>query len=145
MCCAVLCCAQLLSCVRLFATIWTVAHQAPLSMGILQAEIVEWLPWPPPWDLPNPDVEPESLALQADSLPAKPPGKPSMSASIEKLGDWDGHIYSTICKIDNSGGGHGNPLQYSCLENPHGQRSLVCYGTWGRKELDTTKWPSTLT
>ena len=44
MCCAVLCCAQLLSCVRLFATIWTVAHQAPLSMGILQAEIVEWLP-----------------------------------------------------------------------------------------------------
>ena len=32
-----------------------------------------------------------------------------------------------------------NPLQYSCLENPHGQRSLVGNGTWGRKELDTTK------
>ena len=37
------------------------------------------------------------------------------------------------------GGGHGNPLQYSCLENPHGQRSLVGYSPWGRKELDTTE------
>ena len=36
-------------------------------------------------------------------------------------------------------GGHGNPLQYSCLENPHGQRSLVGYSPWGRKELDTTE------
>ena len=33
------------------------------------------------------------------------------------------------------GGGHGNPLQYSCLENPHGQRSLAGYGPWGGKEL----------
>ena len=31
------------------------------------------------------------------------------------------------------GGGHGNPLQYSCLENPHGQRSLACYSPWARK------------
>ena len=37
------------------------------------------------------------------------------------------------------GGGHGNPLQYSCLENPHGQRSLVGYSPWGRKKLDTTE------
>ena len=38
------------------------------------------------------------------------------------------------------GGGHGNPLQYSCLGNPHGQRrSLVGYTLWGRKELDTTE------
>ena len=36
-------------------------------------------------------------------------------------------------------GGHGNPLQYSCLENPHGQRSLSGYSPWGRKELDTTE------
>ena len=34
------------------------------------------------------------------------------------------------------GGGHSNPLQYSCLENAHGQRSLVGYSPWGRKELD---------
>ena len=40
------------------------------------------------------------------------------------------------------GGGHGNPFQYSCLENPHGQRSLVGlagYSPWGWKELDTTE------
>ena len=36
-------------------------------------------------------------------------------------------------------GGHGNPLQYSCLFNPHGQRSLVGYGPWGHKESDTTE------
>ena len=38
------------------------------------------------------------------------------------------------------GEGHGNPLQYSCLENLHGQRSLAGYSRWGRKESDTTKW-----
>ena len=37
------------------------------------------------------------------------------------------------------GGGHGNPLQYSCLENPHGQRSLAGYSTRGRKESDMTE------
>ena len=36
------------------------------------------------------------------------------------------------------GGGYGNPLQYSCLDNPHGQRSLVGYSLKGHKELDTT-------
>ena len=38
------------------------------------------------------------------------------------------------------GGGHGNILQYSCLENPHGQRSLAGYSSGGHKQLDTTKW-----
>ena len=37
------------------------------------------------------------------------------------------------------GGGHGNPLQYSCLGKSHGQRSLVGYSPWGRKESDTTE------
>jgi len=37
------------------------------------------------------------------------------------------------------GGGRGKPLQYSCLENPHGQRSLAGYSPWGHNELDTTK------
>ena len=37
------------------------------------------------------------------------------------------------------GGGHGNPLQYSCLGESHGQRSLVGYSSWDRKELDTTE------
>ena len=37
------------------------------------------------------------------------------------------------------GEGQGNPLQYSCLVNPHGQRSLAGYNPWGRKESDTTE------
>ena len=37
------------------------------------------------------------------------------------------------------GGGYGNPLQYSCLENPHGKRSLVGYSPWGHKESDMTE------
>ena len=41
------------------------------------------------------------------------------------------------------GGGHGNPLWYSCLENPHGWRSLQSYSSWGHKELDTTERLST--
>ena len=36
------------------------------------------------------------------------------------------------------GGGHGNPLQYSCLENPHGQRTLAGYSPWGHKVSDKT-------
>ena len=39
----------------------------------------------------------------------------------------------------SSGGGHGNPLHYSCLENPQGQRSLVGCSIWGHKESDVTK------
>ena len=41
------------------------------------------------------------------------------------------------------GGGHGDPLQYPCLENLHGQRSLVGYSPWGYKESDTTDRLST--
>ena len=40
-------------------------------------------------------------------------------------------------------GRHGNPLQYSCLENPHGQRSLAGYSKWGLKESDTAEGLST--
>ena len=67
---------SVLSHVRLFATPWTVACQAPLSMGILQARILSGLPCPPPGDLYNPGIEPRSPALPADSLPSKPPRKP---------------------------------------------------------------------
>ena len=44
---------------------------------------------------------------------------------------------SSIPRLGRSPGGvHGNPLQYSCLEDPHGQRSLVGYSPWGCKESD---------
>ena len=60
--------AKLLSHVQLFATPWTVAHQAPLSMGFSRQEYWAELPCPPPRDLPNQEIEPASPALQTDSL-----------------------------------------------------------------------------
>ena len=70
-----------LSCVRLFATPWTGAHQSPLSMGFSRPEYWSWWPFPSPGDFPNPGIKPGSPALPADSLPSKPPGKPRLSAN----------------------------------------------------------------
>ena len=64
---------QSLSRVQLFATLWTVAHQAPLFMEFSREKYWSGLPYPPPGDLPNPGIEPRSPILQADSLPS---GKP---------------------------------------------------------------------
>ena len=64
-----------LSRVRLFATPWTVAYQAPPSMGFSRQEYWSGVPLPSPGDLPNPGIEPGSPALQADALPSEPPGK----------------------------------------------------------------------
>ena len=65
-----------LSCVRLFATPWTVAHQAPPSMGFSRQEYWSGLPFSSPGDLPDPGIEPRSPAIQADALTSEPPGKP---------------------------------------------------------------------
>ena len=67
--------AKLLSCARLFATPWTVAYQAPQSMGFSRQEYWSGVPFPSPGDLPDPGIEPGSRTLQADALPSKPPGK----------------------------------------------------------------------
>ena len=64
------------SCVWLFATPWTVAYQAPLSMGFSGQEYWSGLPFPSPGDLPDPRKEPRSPALQADALNSEPPRKP---------------------------------------------------------------------
>ena len=63
---------RLLRLVLLFATPWTVAPQAPLSMGILQARILEWVATPSS----RGSSQPRSPASQVDSLPSEPPGKP---------------------------------------------------------------------
>ena len=65
-----------LSRVQLFATLWTVAHQAPLSTGFSRQEYWSGLPFSSPGDFPNPGVKPRSPALQVDSLLSEPPGKP---------------------------------------------------------------------
>ena len=55
--------------------------------------------------------------------------------AMQKIGD-----LGSIPGLRRSlGGGHSNPLQHSCLENPHGQRRWAGYSSWGRKELDTTE------
>ena len=51
-----------------------------------------------------------------------------------------GHLDSVPGSGRSLGGGHSNPLQYSCLENLHGQRNLAGYSPRGRKESDTTEW-----
>ena len=66
---------KLLSCVRLFATPWTVAYQASLSMGFSRQEYWSGLPLPSPGDVPDPGIEPGSPALEADALTSEPPGK----------------------------------------------------------------------
>ena len=68
-------CAESLSNVQLFASPWTVARQAPLSMGILKARILEQVE-DPPGDLPNPGIKSRSPTLQVDYLPPEPQGKP---------------------------------------------------------------------
>ena len=65
-----------LSRVQLFATPWTVAYQAPPSMGFSRQGYWSRLPFPSPEDIPNPGIEPRSPTLQADALPSEPPGKP---------------------------------------------------------------------
>ena len=64
-----------LSRVRLFATPWTVAHQAPPSMEFSRQEYWSGLPFSSPGDLPDPGIEPGSPALQADALLSEPLGK----------------------------------------------------------------------
>ena len=58
-------CTQSFSCVQLFATLWTVAYQAPLSKGFSQQDYWSGLPFPPPQDLPDPGIEPASLISPA--------------------------------------------------------------------------------
>ena len=68
MCLLISVCSQSLSGVQLFVTPWTVARQAPLSMGFSRQEHWSRLPFLPPGDLPDPGIEPVSPALQTDSL-----------------------------------------------------------------------------
>ena len=66
---------KLLSCVRPFGIPWTVAYQAHPSMEFSRQEYWSGLSFPSPGDLPDPGIEPRSLALQVDALPSEPPRK----------------------------------------------------------------------
>ena len=77
-----------------FATPWTLAHQAPLSMGFPRKEYWSELPLPSPGDLPDPGVEPKSPAL-ADSLPPSHQGS-SRQIDILAVEHFSGFIFWDI-------------------------------------------------
>ena len=78
------------NCVQLFATLWTVAHKAPPSMGFSRKEYWSGLPCPPPGDLTNSGIElksPAAVALQMDSLPLSHQDSPNSLLHYIKLYD----------------------------------------------------------
>ena len=86
---------SLLSHVQLFATPWTVAHQAPLSVGVHRQEYCSEQSFPSSVDLPDPGIEPSFPTLQADSLLSEPPGKPQIFQSWKK----PERIFSTMIQF----------------------------------------------
>ena len=74
------------SCVQLFATLWTIAHQVLLTMGLSRQEYWHGLSCPPPGDLPDPGVE-----LVALTSPALAGGFFATRAT------WEAHVYISIC------------------------------------------------
>ena len=87
-----------LSRVRLFVTPWTVAYQAPPSMGFSRQEYWSGLPFPSPGDLPDPGIKPRSPAFQADTLTSEPPGKQVFSP-LHYGGLWD----KRMCSAEGAG------------------------------------------
>ena len=76
------------SCVWLFATPWTVAHQSPPSTGFPRQDYWSGLPFPPPGDLPNPGINPVSLASSALAgrfFATEPLGKPRVKVTLFNL------------------------------------------------------------
>ena len=115
-----------LSHVQLCGILWAAACQAPLSMGFSRQEYWSGQSFPSPGDLPDPGIEPASQV----ALVAKNP-----SANAGDLRDMD-----SVPGLGSSPeGGHGNPLQHTCLESPPGQRSLAGCRPQSRTESDTTE------
>ena len=63
-------------------TTWSIARQAPLSVGFPRQENWRGLPFPSPGDLPNPGIEPVSPALAGGFFTTEPPGKPAMEITV---------------------------------------------------------------
>ena len=117
-----------LSHVWLFATPWTTAYQAPLSVGFSRQEYWNGLPLLSPNDLPNPGIKPRSHALWAEALPSEPLEKSNMEVraysnkELGSVGFPSGSVgQESACNVRGlgsipgsgrlPGGGHGSPLQ----------------------------------
>ena len=114
-------------------------RHTPLALNLLSTSISGSFWTSPPWCpifSSSPACSP-SVCMSPSSCPGGSDSKES-SCSEGDLGLIPGLGRSP-------GGGHGNPLQYSCLGNPHGQRSLAGYSSWGRKQLDTNERLNTYT
>ena len=154
-----------LSQVQLFVIPRTVAFQAPLSMGFSRQECWNGVPFPSSGHLPNPGIEPDSPALQADSLSIEPLGKPntlqrviwsilpanrllfllspsgtSLVAQMVKCLPtmWETQVWSLSLEdpLEKEMSTHSSALAWKIQS---GWRSLVVYNPWGRKESDTTE------
>ena len=113
-----------------FATPWITTSQAPLSMGFPRQEYWSGLPFLSPGDLPNPEIEPRSPGLQADSFPAEPQGKPkntgvgSLSLLQWILPTQDSnrgilHCRKILCQLSYQGSPDSmNSTIASCLGSP---------------------------
>ena len=86
-----------LSRLRLFVTPWTVAQQAPPSLGFSRPEYWSGLLFPSPGDLPDPGIEPRSPVLQADALTSEPPGKPFLLCIKPLRKDKGRWLCATFC------------------------------------------------
>ena len=88
------------------ATPWTVAHQAPLSMGFSRQEYWSGLPYPSPGDLPNPGIEPSSPMSPALHFTTEPLGKPKLKARPHNYFDFllplRGFIKQSLMGVLNS-------------------------------------------
>ena len=116
---------QFLSCVRLLATPRTVVRQAPLPMGFSRREYWNGLPCPSPRDLPNPGIEPRSLALLAGSLPSETPGKPYNSDILLLSEVSPGRFFPWILNSDN-GVINTITFTYCLVYSKHFQKCFTC-------------------
>ena len=163
----------------------TLCYPMDSSMEFSRPKYWSGLPFLSQGDLLYSGIKPRSPALQADSLPAEPQGKPQnafirgshswhLQCRKRRFNSWVRKIpwrqdrlstpvflgfpagsdgKESTCNVGDLGsvpglgrslgGGLGIPLQYSCLEIPHGKRSLAGYSPWGHKESDMTEWLST--
>ena len=76
---------KLLSCIHVFVTTWTVAYQAPPSVGFSRQGYWSGLPLPSPGYLPNPGIEPRFPTLQEDALLSEPPGNPKLIKRLKNV------------------------------------------------------------
>ena len=103
-------------------TSWTVACQAPLSMGLSREEYCSGLPFPSPGDLPNPWIKPMSPALAGRFFTTEPPGKLKYNKVRQEIGK------RNVLYLEKNTPGVGDE-----------QGGLACCGSWGCKESDMTE------